>query len=84
MTTCKHCQQPMLTVTCDTCDGQGGWWSDAPHDFRWNECPTCHGDRSRVHCVNTECPGKKWYPLSSSDSAIYRMVVRSIERDEAK
>ncbi len=81
---CEHCGQPMISVFCEDCDGHGYWWRPDGFDgWRAVPCGYCEETGHRWHCVNRDCPGIVWYPLSRADSAILRTVIGGIERDEA-
>jgi len=82
MKNCKHCGQPMLRHKCDRCFGVGYSWARDEVGDTPVECPTCNGSGEEYHCTNIACPGKTWYPLSRSDAAILRMVMRNVSEDE--
>ena len=72
---CKHCQQPILRVRCDACDGYGGGWVDTGGwDDHWQRCCTCEGGGMVDWCANLDCPGKRWYPLSRYERAIVKTL----------
>lgn len=76
---CPHCQQPMLLVSCDYCDAQGGWWAmgqdNDDGEWFWRVCPDCHDTGQRWICLNTfGCPGKVWYPLDACSAACVASV----------
>ena len=77
MNCCQHCGQPTILTDCRDCDGAGGWWAQtATWADVWVACPTCHdANRGKVRvCVNTDCPGTRWYPLDGRCAAILREV----------
>jgi len=78
---CEYCGQSMLHHQCDECAGVGYYWARDEVGHTPIECSTCHGSGEEYHCTNTRCPGIVWYPLSSSDAAILRMVKTKIGED---
>lgn len=65
---CEHCGKPLMRVTCDGCDGFGGWWEPAPEPdgWRWISCETCYDTGRRWKCSDfMACPGTRWYPLDA-------------------
>ena len=89
---CPHCQQPMIHVHCEDCDARGYWWRPDGFDgWRAIPCGHCAETGHRWHCTNTArtrhapaSSGIVWYPLSSADSAVLRMVIASVEREEKR
>lgn len=80
---CQHCQQPLLVYDCPLCAPNGYLWCDDGFGGkRAVDCWECGGSAKKADCTNTACPGIRWYALSRADSETWRMVARSIERDE--
>ena len=85
---CEHCGQPLMQVTCDDCDGFGGWWEPAPEPdgWRWRVCGTCQDSETpgqRWKCSDfMACPGTRWYPLDARCAGIVGMLAAAKEGNE--